>query len=238
MKPAKRDKMFEKQMAGTDSRQNGQMAALRRDLPFSYRLHVPQDANCDTLILLHGSAADETTLMPLAMSIAPRARLIAVRGRIVQDGDLRWFRRITPTRFDQASIREEASAFAHFVGELTALHNLEPARIAFIGYSNGANLLSSTMLLHPGPIERAVLLRAMPVLDQVPAADLSDARILMIAGANDVTYSSFAPSLVALLRRHGARIDAHTVTAGHEFGAVDGDIIGKWLSGLRSATQT
>lgn len=230
--------MLEKQMAGTDSRQNAQMAALRRDLSFSYRLHVPHGANCDTLILLHGSAADETTLMPLAMSIAPRARLVAVRGRIVQDGDLRWFRRITPTRFDQASIREEASAFAHFIGELTALHNLEPARIVFIGYSNGANLVSSTMLLHPGAIERAVLLRAMPVLDDVPAADLSAARVLTIAGANDVTYAPFAPALVGLLRRHGAHVDAHTIPSGHEFGALDGDIVSDWLDERRAGAQT
>lgn len=230
--------MLEKQKAGTDSRQNDQIAALRHDLSFSYRLHVPQEAGCKTLILLHGSAADETTMMPLAISIAPRARLVAVRGRIVQDGDLRWFRRITPTQFDQASIRAQADGFAHFIGELTALHGLDTAHAVFIGYSNGANLISSTMLLHPGAIERAVLLRAMLVLDQVPTADLSAARVLTIAGANDVTYAPFAPALVASLRQHGADVDAHTIVAGHEFGAVDGDIVSDWLDERRAGAQT
>lgn len=230
--------MLEKQTAGTDSRQREDIAALRRDLSFSYRLHVPQNAGGKTLVLLHGSAADETTLMPLGMSVAPRARLVAVRGRIVQDGDLRWFRRITPTQFDQASIRAEADAFAHFIGELTALHGLDPTRVIFIGYSNGANLVSSTMLLHPGAIERAVLLRAMPVLDDVPPADLSAARVLTIAGANDVAYAPFAPALVKLLRRHRAHVDAHTIPAGHEFGAEDGDIVSDWLDERRAAAQT
>lgn len=230
--------MVEKQATEMNGQQNDRIAALRSGLSFSYRLHVPRHAGDETLILLHGSAADEMTLIPLAMSIAPRTRLVAVRGRIVQDGDLRWFRRITPTQFDQASIRAEADAFAHFIGELTARHGLEPARLAFIGYSNGANLVSSTMLLHPGVIERAVLLRAMPVLTREPAADLSNAKVLTIAGANDITYAPFAPALVELLRRHRADVDAHTVTAGHEFGALDGDVIRKWLDGWRSAAQT
>ncbi|MCG7505730.1 alpha/beta hydrolase [Mesorhizobium retamae] len=229
--------MFEKQMAGTDSRQNEKIAALRRDLSFFYRLHVPRNASSETLILLHGSAADETTLMPLATSIDPTAKLVAVRGRVVQDGDLRWFRRITPTRFDQASIRTEADAFAHFIGELTALHSLDPERIVFLGYSNGANLVSSVMLLHPDHIQRAALLRGMPVLDEVPAADLSKTRILTIAGENDVTYSPFAGPLVALLRQHGAQVDAHLVAAGHEFGTVDADIARTWLASQGSASQ-
>ena len=63
------------------------------------------DANHETLVLLHGSGVDETTLVPLAREIAPRAILIAVRGRIAQDGGMRWFTRITPTRFEQQSIR-------------------------------------------------------------------------------------------------------------------------------------
>ena len=91
------------------------------------------------------------------------------------------------------------------------------------------------MLLHPGLIDRAVLLRAMPVLDDVPATDLSKAQILVIAGAADITYGPFAPALVALLREHGANVEARTVAAGHEFGADDADIVRDWLA--RPATS-
>ena len=89
--------------------------ALRRGLSFAYRVYRPQDANGEALVLLHGSGVDETTLVPLAREIAPRATLIAVRGRIPQDDGLRWFARITPTRFEQHSIRSEADAFASFI---------------------------------------------------------------------------------------------------------------------------
>ncbi|MER8443098.1 alpha/beta hydrolase [Mesorhizobium sp. M1066] len=211
--------------------ETSQDGALRRDLAFSYRLYSPADSTGECLFLLHGSGVDETTLVPLAREIAPRAKLIAVRGRIVQEDGFRWFGRITPTRFEQHSIRTETDAFAGFVADAATRHHLDLSRATFLGYSNGANLVSSLMLLHPGLIERAALLRPMPVLDEVPATDLSKVRVLMIAGATDLTYAPFAPALVTLLSQHGAEIDARIVPSGHEFGSVDAAIVRQWLSG-------
>ena len=87
-------------------------------------------------------------------------------------------------------------------------NSLDLARTTFLGYSNGANLISSLMLLHPGLVERAVLLRAMPVLDDIPPADLSKAEVLVITGAADVTYGAVragAGGAVARARRKGRR---------------------------------
>lgn len=203
---------------------------LHADLSFCYRVYRPSGDDGDTLVLLHGSGVDETILVPLAREIAPTATLFAIRGRIVQDGGLRWFTRITPTEFDQASIRAEADAFAQFLRELSAGHAFETARAVFLGYSNGANLASSVMLLHPGLIRRAALLRAMPVLDHVPPSDLSSASVLVLTGAADVTYGPHAPALVSLLRRHGAAVASETVPSGHEFGEHDAEAVRAWMS--------
>lgn len=201
------------------------------DLAFSYRLcGRPRNAAREAMILLHGSGVDETTMAPLGEKIAPEAALVAVRGRVPQEDGWRWFERITPIRFGQESIRAEAKAFADFLPKLAAAHGLDLSRTTFLGYSNGANLISSVMLLYPGLIGRAALLRAMPVLDEVPPTDLSKTRILVISGAGDVTYGPFGPALVDLLSRHGAAVEAHTVAAGHEFGASDARIVRDWLS--------
>ncbi|MER8466641.1 alpha/beta hydrolase [Mesorhizobium sp. M1396] len=210
--------------------ETSQDGALQRDLAFRYRLYCPADSTGECFFLLHGSGVDETTLVPLAREIAPRAMLIAVRGRIVQDDGFRWFARITPTQFEQHSIRTETDAFAGFVTDAATRHHLDLSRTNFLGYSNGANLVSSLMLLHPGLVERAALLRPMPVLDDVPAADLSKARVLIIAGAADLTYAPFAPALVTLLSKHGAEIDARIVPSGHEFGSADAAIVRQWLA--------
>ena len=134
---------------------------------------------------------------------------------------------------DRRSIRTEADAFATFIVEAIRANGLDLGRTTFLGYSNGANVVSSVMLLHPGLIERAVLLRAMPVLDDVPVADLSKAHVLVIAGAADLTYGPFAPALAELLREYGAAVEARTVPAGHEFGADDASIVRDWLARLR-----
>jgi phospholipase/carboxylesterase len=209
-------------------------APLHRDLVFAYRIHRPENAGDETIVLLHGSGVDETSLMPLASEIAPRAVLVGVRGRVIQDGGTRWFTRITPTSFDQHSIRVEADAFAGFIVKAAKLHGFDLLRTVFLGYSNGANLITSVMLRHPDLIFRAVLLRAMPVLDEAPAADLSRARALVITGAADVTYAPFAPALVALLRRNGAQVADRTIRSGHEFGAEDARIAREWLAGRSS----
>jgi phospholipase/carboxylesterase len=214
-----------------------QDGALRRDLAFPYRLYSPADSTGECLFLLHGSGVDETTLVPLAREISPRAMLIAVRGRVVQEDGFRWFARITPTRFEQHSIRTETEAFAGFVADAATRHHLDLSRTNFLGYSNGANLVSSLMLLHPGLVESAALLRPMPVLDDVPATDLSKVRVLIVAGAADITYAPFAPALVTLLSQHGAEIDARIVASGHEFGSADAAIVRQWLAGSAAAAQ-
>jgi phospholipase/carboxylesterase len=216
---------------------NGEPDGLSRDLGFAYRVCQPQTPSGEVVILLHGSGVDETTLAPLGRSIAPRAALIAVRGRVPQDDGWRWFERITPTRFEQDDIRLQAARFAAFLGELAKAERVSPGKALFLGYSNGANLISSVMLLHPGFVRQAVLMRAMPVLDDVPATDLAGTHLLVIAGQKDETYGPYAPALVALLRDHGAAVEAHTVPLGHELGEADAAVIGDWLAAGSAASR-
>ncbi|MGX8007897.1 alpha/beta hydrolase [Mesorhizobium sp. ORM8.1] len=206
-------------------------SVLRGGLGFRYRLVKPAKASGECLFVLHGSGVDETTLIPLASRIAPDATLIAARGRIPQDDGFRWFERITPTSFEQASIRNEIAAYAKFVIEATERHGLDLKRATFLGYSNGANVVSSLMLLHPGLVRRAALLRAMPVLDDPPAVALDGTRVLIIAGAGDQTYGLYAPALVTLFSQRGAEIDARIVASGHEFGDMDAAIARQWCAG-------
>jgi phospholipase/carboxylesterase len=208
---------------------NANCDTLMNGRSFRYRMFRPSSPDGRTLVLLHGSGVDENSLVPFAGEVAPQATVLTVRGRVRQDDGWRWYERITPTRFDQKSVRSEAEAFAEFIVEATRRHELDLQQTVFLGYSNGANLISSMMLLRPGLVRFAALLRAMPVLDEPSRADLSDARILVIAGASDLTYAPFAPALVTLLRERGAEVEDRTVLAGHEFGAEDAAIIRRWL---------
>lgn len=206
----------------------GEPRMPRRDLPFIHRFFTPDDPDGSTLLLLHGTGGSEADLMPLAHRIAPRATLLGVRGRSLEEGSVRWFRRFGMTSFDQDDIRSEAEAFAAFVEGAVAGYGLDPATTTFVGYSNGANFTAAVMALQPGIIRRAILLRAMPVLETLPKADLTETKVLSVAGAND-PFGQRGPELDAWLKECGAAVETRAIDAGHQLAPADGTIAGEWL---------
>lgn len=205
-------------------------AAFEKADKFAYHVVRPRNPDGRTLVLLHGSGGNETSLVDLASRIAPRATLLGVRGRVLQEGRTRWYKRVTPTSFDQEDIRKESNAFVDFLSATAKTEKLDLSGAVFLGYSNGANLLAATTLLHPGLVRRAALLRAMSVLDEPPAASLTGTDLLVVAGKSDLTYAPFAPALEKLLTSCGATVDAQTIAADHMIGDLDADLIGRWLA--------
>lgn len=201
----------------------------RRNLPFVHRMNEPADPDGSTLILLHGTGGNEADLMPLARRIAPRALVIGVRGRSTEEGVLRWFRRRGMAEFDQADIRSEAEAFAAFVEGAIRGYGLDAEKIAFLGYSNGANLLGATLLLCPATVRRAVLLRGMAVLEDPPHPELPPTSVLILTGAHD-PYVSHAPALADQLRAAGVEVTMETLDAGHELTEADELAAKRWLA--------
>jgi phospholipase/carboxylesterase len=59
----------------------GEERIIYRDLPFVHRIHMPESWDGSTLVLLHGSGGNETTMLPFGRKAAPNAMLIGVRGR-------------------------------------------------------------------------------------------------------------------------------------------------------------
>lgn len=200
-----------------------------RDLPFVHRFHTPADPDGSVIVLLHGTGGNESDLMPLAARINPRATLLGVRGRSTEEGINRWFRRFDAMTYDQEDIRGEAEAFAGFVQGAITGYGLDPARMTFLGYSNGANLLGAILELGLGAVQSAILLRGLQVLENPPASDMAGVRVLMLTGDRD-PYGRLAPPLEAALRAGGADLTAKLLRAGHELTAEDIEAAKDWLS--------
>ncbi|PDT18511.1 ring-cleaving dioxygenase [Rhizobium sp. J15] len=199
-----------------------------RELPFVHRFYTPPNPDGSVFVLLHGSGGNETTLMPLLNKAAPRATLLGVRGRATEEGFPRWYKRITPFSFDQNDIKTEAEAFAAFIEGAVKSYGLDPKKVVYVGYSNGANLLNSLLYLHPNLIHKAVLLRSMPVLSDYPHADLKGTDLLVISGKTDA-YGKYARELEGRLKSSGATVDSDVIPGGHDLGDADVPIIQKWL---------
>jgi len=203
--------------------------SLIRAPSFAFDFRRPENPGKRLMVLLHGSGGDETTLMKLARQISPDAVLLGIRGRVTQDGVTRWYKRLTPTSFDQSDVKSEASAFVSFLKDTSAKLKLDLDNAIFLGYSNGANLIAAMSVLHPDLIHKAVLLRAMPVLEQAPQADLDYADILTIGGRSDTLYAPYAPKLEELFRSRGAHVESYMVDSGHSIGDEDARLVREWL---------
>ncbi|MBD2751242.1 VOC family protein [Microvirga sp. BT688] len=199
-----------------------------RELPFIHRFNRPEDPDGTTLVLLHGSGGHEADLMPIARRIAPRATLLGVRGRATEEGTNRWFRRLDATSFDQADIRSEAEAFSAFVEGAIASYGLDANKLAFVGYSNGANFLAAVMQLYPNVARRAVLLRGIQALEDPPATDLSGTSLLMLNGRDD-PFAQNRTVLADDLRTRGAKVEPRELPADHELSASDVTEAAAWI---------
>ena len=207
----------------------GEERVVYRDLIYTHRFHTPEAPDGTTIALLHGTGGNETDLMPLAHRAAPRATLLGLRGRSTESGVQRWFRSFGPSVFDQKDIRFESGALEAFFAEARRAYRLDPERLVGLGYSNGANLLGAALLLHPGLVRRAVLLRPVMVLSAVPEADLSGTAALLVLGARDA-HRSGGEALAAALRDRGAAVTVATLPAGHALAAEDAGTVGEWLA--------
>jgi len=207
----------------------GEERRPKRDLPFVHRFHTPDTPDGSTIVLLHGTGGNEADLMPLAAKLNPRATLLGVRGRATEEGITRWFRRFDAVTYDQADIRAEARAFVAFVEGATRSYGLDPKTTTFLGYSNGANLLGAILRLHPGVVQRAILLRGIEALEDAPTADLTDSDVLLLTGAQD-PFGRMVPQLEASLTSGGATLNAQIIDAGHDLSPEDVRIAAKWLA--------
>jgi phospholipase/carboxylesterase len=199
-----------------------------RDLHFIHRFNRAQHPDGTTLVLLHGTGGNEADLMPIARRIAPDATLMGVRGRANEEGSNRWFRRIDATTFDQADLRSEAEAFAAFVEEAVTGYGLDPERLAFLGYSNGANLLAAVIQFHPGVVRRAILLRGIQASENPGAGDLAGTRVLLLDGRDDPLIRNTS-SLAHDLRAQGANVEVRTLSAGHDLSSADATEAAAWI---------
>ncbi len=193
---------------------------IAANLSFTHRLEHGSGHNTPPLLLLHGTGGDENDLIELGRMVAPEAALLSPRGKVLEGGMPRFFRRLAEGVFDEQDVERRANELADFVSEAREAYSL-PAPIA-LGFSNGANIAAATLLLRPDALAGAVLIRAMVPLSQHPAADLTGKPVLILSGAMDpMVPADNAARLAALLSASGACVQHRTLPSGHGLSQAD-----------------
>src|SRR3954462_12783835 len=168
-------------------------------LSFTHRFEPGADPDAPPLLLLHGTGGDEGDLLPLGRALSPGSALLSPRGKVLENGMPRFFRRLAEGVLDEDDLRRRADELAGFVAEARQAYGL--AAPVAVGFSNGANIAAAVLLLRPGALAAAALLRGLvpgrapppppplrpPVVPPPPppAADLAGRPVLILSGAAD-----------------------------------------------------
>ena len=183
-----------------------------------------------TLLLLHGTGGNEDDLIELGQSLDPAANILSPRGKILENGMPRFFRRLAEGVFDEEDLITRTHELATFVKEASKKYGFAENTVTAVGYSNGANIAASLLFLHPGVLRRAVLLRAMVPLTPPATPDLTGTDVFLASGMHDpILPLDNARRLAEMLRQAGAGLAFHELPTGHQLTAGEIEQARRWL---------
>lgn len=181
------------------------------------------------LLLLHGTGGDENDMIAVGQMLRPGAALLSPRGQVSENGALRFFRRLRPGVFDEEDLVRRTHELADFVEDQMARQSLR--QIVAVGYSNGANIAASLLLLRPGLLSGAVLFRAMVPLEPEPPPDLGRVPVLVLAGKHDeMIPAPGTEKLGALLSQANADLTLVWRDCGHGLSREDFALATDWIA--------
>jgi len=212
---------------------------VTEDLGFIHRFMPGKDSDADTLVVLHGTGGDENDLIGIGQAVAPGAAILSPRGNVLENGAPRFFRRLAEGVFDPKEVRSRAEELARFIRAATITYRLDPARVYGLGYSNGANIASTVMLVEPGILRASVLLRPMLVYQPPEKSDLSGSSVFISAGRMDpIVPAESVETLVSLLESAHAGVTLKWQLAGHSLVPSEVREVADWLALQRAAPMS
>jgi predicted esterase len=221
-----------------------------KDLDFKYRFipsllqqeyiadnsdhaYTPNDNRPDvsTLLLLHGTGGNEDDLIQVGQMISPTASLLSPRGKVLENGMPRFFRRHAEGVFDLEDLKFRTKELANFVKEASNIYSFDINKTVAVGFSNGANIAASLLLSYPETLRGAILFRAMvPFIPDSPP-NLSDKQVLLSAGMFDpIVSESQTQNLFDLLKKSGANVTLKWQQSGHNLTESDIVYSKEWLA--------
>jgi predicted esterase len=199
-------------------------------MTFQHYYKPPAKPGLPTLLMLHGTGGNEHDLVPLAETLVPGAGIVSPRGNVLEGTMPRFFRRLAEGVFDVEDLKVRTEELAVFVLAASERYKFDLARVIGVGFSNGANIAASLLLLRPGVLHKAVLFRAMVPIVPDPLPKLPGTPVLVSNGERDPLVSvKETERLVSLLRTAGADVTLVLQPVGHQLIQGDIEAAKKWL---------
>lgn len=201
------------------------------DLGFVHIFAPPEKPSLPTLLLLHGTGGDERDLLPLGRELWPGAALLGVRGKVLENGMPRFFRRFAEGVFDVVDLKARTEELAQFIDAASERYGFRREKLVIVGYSNGANIAASLILLHPHYLAAAILYRAMMPFAPDLIRNFSHLSVFIGAGRLDpIVPAGQVEELADIFESGGADATISWSQGGHELGEDDVHAARTWLS--------
>jgi phospholipase/carboxylesterase len=203
--------------------------------PLKYIYKASGDATANTLLLLHGTGGDEKDLLPIAREFGDDLNVLSLRGNVSEGGMPRFFRRLGMGVFDEQDLVFRTNEMVAFIKELAVKEKFDAGKIIALGYSNGANIAGSTLLLHPDFLAGAILYRPMQPFKIIGAGVKTSKQVpvFMSNGAMDPTIDLAATrNYVEILKNAGFDVTHHSLPAGHNLTQQDLKLSVDWYNKL------
>ncbi len=200
-------------------------------LGFVHRFVPAQTPEAPTLLLLHGTGGNEDDLLPVGGMLDERAALLSPRGKVLEHGMPRFFRRLAEGVFDHEDLMRRTHELAGFVERSVDEYDIDQRRLFAVGFSNGANIAASLLLAYPRLLAGAVLLRAMVPFEPDSAPDLSGIPVYLAAGRSDqMVPPENTERLAQVLREAGADVTLDWQPGGHGIGPDEIQAAQNWFA--------
>jgi predicted esterase len=200
-------------------------------LGFVHRFVPAETPEAPTLLLLHGTGGNENDLLPIGGMLDERAALLSPRGKVLEHGMPRFFRRLAEGVFDHEDLMRRTHELAGFVQRSVDEYDIDQRRLFAVGFSNGANIAASLLLAYPRLLAGAVLLRAMVPFEPDSAPDLSGIPVYLAAGRSDqMVPPENTERLAQVLREAGANVTLDWQPGGHGIGPDEIQAARKWFA--------
>ncbi len=201
--------------------------------PGFHHVFLPGERKLPLLLLLHGTGANENDLINLGKMVSPGSAILSPRGKVLENGMPRFFRRLAEGVFDLEDLHFRTNELADFITETRKQYDVSDRPVIALGFSNGANMAASMLLQKPEVLDGAILLRAMTPFEPEQLPDLKGRHILMLSGNIDpIIPIENAKNLANLFERSGADINFKSFPASHQLIQEDIKAMTNWFNVL------
>ena len=198
------------------------------------RPHVwlPSAKSANTLLLLHGSGADEFDLLSLGKALDPSANILSPRGLASQDGMVRFFEYLEDFSAKEDTLIAAVESLAEFLQLASEQYGFDPKRVTAVGFSNGAHMAGALLTLHPELLRGILAFGTTRAFVETEFKPNLQGKFVFIANGEKDPYSPKQKSedMIHEFAAWGARVEVLMHPGGHQISPEHVEILARELT--------